>query len=88
VIFVGDASMSPYVLTHAGGSVEHSNAEPGLLWLERVTRIYSHSVWLNPTPEKYWHHTPSTDLIRRLFAARMYPLTLAGLDRAMRELTR
>ncbi|MGE0212537.1 MAG: VWA domain-containing protein [Parvibaculaceae bacterium] len=88
VIFVGDASMSPFEITHAGGSVEHMNEEPGMLWLKRVTDIYSHAVWLNPTSESYWHYTPSTDLIRRLFENRMFPLTLAGLDDAMRELMR
>jgi len=87
-IFVGDASMSPFEITHAGGSVEHMNEEPGMQWLKRVTEVYPHAVWLNPTPEQYWHYTPSTDLIRRLFENRMYPLTLEGLDAAMRELMR
>ena len=88
VIFVGDAAMSPYEITHPGGSVEHYNEEPGMTWLERVSHIYPKLVWLNPTPEKYWAYTASTDLLRRLFAGRMYPLTLGGLDQAMRELTR
>ena len=88
VIFVGDASMSPYELTHPGGSVEHMNAEPGALWLKRVIDIYPHAVWLNPSPEKYWHYTPTTDYIARLFDNRMFSLTLEGLDQAMRELVR
>jgi uncharacterized protein with von Willebrand factor type A (vWA) domain len=88
VIFVGDAAMSPFELTHPGGSVEHMNPEPGALWLQRITGIYPHAVWLNPAPEKAWPYTPSTDFIRQIFAERMYPLTLAGLDRAMRELSR
>ncbi len=88
VIFVGDASMSPFELTHAGGSVEHMNAEPGALWLQRVTEIFESAVWLNPSPEKYWNYTPSTDYIKQLFSDRMYSLTLEGLDSAMRELTR
>lgn len=88
VIFVGDASMSPFELTHAGGSVEHMNPEPGMTWLKRVTDTYSHAVWLNPAAEKYWHYTPSTDFIRQMFGGRMYPLTLEGLDDAMRELSR
>lgn len=88
VIFVGDASMSPYELTHPGGSVEHYNEEPGMTWLGRVSQVYPRLVWLNPTPEKYWAYTASSDLIRRLLAGRMYPLTLSGLDLAMRELTR
>ena len=88
VIVVGDASMSPFELTHAGGSVEHFNEEPGILWLKRITETYQQSVWLNPASEKYWHYTPSTDLISRIFEGRMYPLTLAGLDFAMRALLR
>ena len=88
VIFVGDASMSPYEITHSGGAVEHMNAEAGALWLKRVTDIYPHAVWLNPSPEQYWRYTPSVQLISQLFSGRMYGLTLDGLDAAMRELTR
>jgi uncharacterized protein with von Willebrand factor type A (vWA) domain len=88
VIFVGDATMSPYELTYPGGSVEHWNEEAGAVWLERVTQIYAHLVWLNPTPQKHWEYTPSIGLIRQLLSDRMYPLTLAGLDSAMRELGR
>ncbi|MGE4252823.1 MAG: VWA domain-containing protein, partial [Parvibaculaceae bacterium] len=88
VIFVGDAAMSPYEITHPGGSVEHFNEEAGMTWLERVSHVYPRLVWLNPAPEKYWPYTASTDLIRRLVMGRMFPLTLHGLDRAMRELTR
>ena len=88
IIFVGDASMSPFELTHAGGSVEHMNPEPGSLWLQRVTQIYQSCVWLNPSPEKYWHYTPTIDYIRQLFEGRMYPLTLEGIDEAIKELSR
>ena len=88
VIFVGDASMSPFELTHSGGSVEHFNEEPGVLWLKRMADTYGKSVWLNPASEKYWPFTPSTDLISRTFEGRMYPLTLDGLDRAMKALLR
>jgi hypothetical protein len=88
VIFVGDASMSPYEITLPGGSVEHMNEEPGALWLRRVTDIYEHCVWLNPVPEEHWGWTPSIKMIRDLFGGRMFPLTLEGLDRAMRELMR
>jgi hypothetical protein len=88
VIFVGDASMSPYEITYPGGSVEHMNPEPGVLWLQRALGIYEHAVWLNPTPEHYWDYTPSTQMIRQIFGSRMYPLTLEGLDGAMRELVR
>ena len=88
VIFVGDASMSPYEIAYPGGSVEHMNPEPGALWLQRALGVYEHAVWLNPTPEHYWDYTPSTQMIRQLFGNRMYPLTLEGLDAAMRELVR
>ncbi len=88
VIFVGDASMSPYEIAAPGGSVEHYNDEPGSVWLERVTRTYPACVWLNPVPEKEWTYTHSVGMIHQLMAGRMYPLTLDGLDRATRELGR
>jgi len=88
VIFIGDASMSPYEISYPGGSVEHMNPEPGALWLQRLTNVYERAIWLNPTPEKYWSYTPSIDMIKQLFSNRMYPLTLEGLDSAMRELVR
>lgn len=88
VIFVGDASMSPYEIAYAGGSVEHWNEEPGGLWLERVCEIYQSAVWLNPVPQRHWEHMPSTQAIGRIFHDRMYPLTLDGLDNAMAELAR
>jgi len=88
VIFVGDASMSPFELTHPGGSVEHWNEEPGLTWLQRFAATYPKAVWLNPGPEKYWSHSPSISLVSRTLEGRMFPLTLDGIDRAMRELVR
>ena len=88
VIFVGDASMSPYEITVPGGSVEHMNEEPGALWIKRVSYIYRHCVWLNPLPEHHWDWTPSIGLMQRLLGGRMYPLTLQGLDAATRELMR
>ncbi|HUD51029.1 VWA domain-containing protein [Parvibaculum sp.] len=88
VIFVGDATMSPYEITYAGGSVEHWNEEPGGLWLERVAQIYESCVWLNPVAEKHWEYTPSLQIIKQIIGERMYPLTLEGLDKAMRELSR
>ncbi len=88
VVFVGDASMSPYEITHIGGSVEHMNDEAGATWLSRITSVYGHSVWLNPVPEAHWDWTPSIGLVRRLMEGRMYPLTLQGLDSAIRELMR
>lgn len=88
VIFVGDAAMSPYEVTHAGGSVEHMNEEAGATWMARVLDIYEHAVWLNPVPEEHWNWTPSTRMLHRIMGGRMYPLTLDGLDRAVRELMR
>ena len=88
LILVGDASMSPYEITAPGGSVEHWNEEAGQLWLERLLSTYEHAVWLNPVPEHYWPYTTSIDMIGRLMGGRMYPLTIDGLDRAMRELRR
>jgi uncharacterized protein with von Willebrand factor type A (vWA) domain len=87
-IFVGDASMSPYEIMAPGGSVEHYNEETGAAWMERVTRTYPACVWLNPVPEAEWDHTQSIRMMRQLLGGRMYPLTLEGLDRAMRELVR
>ncbi len=88
VIFVGDASMSPYEITVAGGSVEHMNPESGAIWLRRVTDIYKHAVWLNPVEQRHWDWTPSIGLIAGAFGGRMYPLTLDGLDAATRALMR
>ncbi|HML43113.1 vWA domain-containing protein [Hyphomicrobium zavarzinii] len=88
VIFIGDASMSPYEITHVGGAVEHMNEEAGATWLQRVTGIYTHAVWLNPVPETHWGYTPSIGLVNRLMEGRMYPMTLSGLDSAIRELMR
>ncbi|MFM8499824.1 MAG: vWA domain-containing protein [Chakrabartia sp.] len=88
VVFVGDAAMSPYEITHPGGSVEHFNEESGAAWMQRVANTYPAAVWLNPTPEQHWTYSQSTKIIRELMNDRMYPLTLDGLDEAMRELTR
>ena len=88
VIFVGDASMSPYEIAYKGGSVEHWNEEAGATWLQRVSTQWPNAVWLNPIPEKHWSYTHSIQMIRDLFAGRMYPLTLQGLERATRELSR
>jgi hypothetical protein len=88
VIFVGDAAMSLYEIVMPGGSVEHMNEEPGEAWIKRVTATYPSCVWLNPAPEKNWDYTQSIRAMRQLMSGRMYPLTLEGLDRAMRELVR
>lgn len=88
LVFVGDASMSPYEITHAGGSVEHMNEEAGAVWMQRLTTTYPAAVWLNPIPREQWGYSQSIRILRELMTDRMYPLTLAGLDEAMRELTR
>ena len=88
VIFVGDASMSPYEIMAPGGSVEHFNEETGAIWMERVARTYPACVWLNPVAEKDWDYTQSIRIMRQVMGGRMYPLTLDGLDKAMRELVR
>ena len=88
LVFVGDAAMSPYEITHPGGSVEHYNEEAGAVWLQRMTTTYPSAVWLNPTAEQYWGYSQSTQIVRELMQDRMYPLTLAGLDEAMRTLSR
>ncbi|GGB97941.1 VWA domain-containing protein [Novosphingobium endophyticum] len=88
VIFVGDASMSPYEISHPGGSVEHMNDEAGVVWLNRVMQTYPATVWLNPTAERQWDYSSSTRMIREIIGDAMFPLTLDGLDAAMKELTR
>jgi len=87
-IFVGDATMSPYEVTMPGGSVEHWNEEAGAVWLKRAREQWDKSVWLNPVPERHWGYTPSVNLIGEVMEHRMFPLTLAGLERAMRTLAR
>ena len=88
LIFVGDASMSPYEITHPGGSVEHFNEESGTTWMQRLTNTYPSAAWLNPTPQAHWGYSQSITVIRDLMNDRMFPLTLDGLDDAMRALTR
>jgi len=85
-IFVGDASMSPYEITHPGGANEHWNPEPGQVWLERARAQWPASVWLNPTPEVYWPHTRSLAMIGQIFDQQMYPLTLTGISAAIKAL--
>lgn len=87
-VFVGDASMSPYEILIPGGSVEHWNEEPGRAWLERLTGHFGRAVWLNPIPQAHWGYTHSIGLVSQLMAGRMFPLTLEGLEGAMRELGR
>ncbi|SHE57880.1 hypothetical protein SAMN05444279_104151 [Ruegeria intermedia] len=87
-IFVGDASMSPYEIAYPGGANEHWNAEAGQVWLQRAREQWTSNLWINPVPEKYWEYTHSIGMIREIFEDRMVPMTLAGLERGMRELTR
>ncbi len=86
LVFVGDASMSSYEIMLPNGSVEHANPEAGNVWLSRLTSTYPHAVWLNPVPEDQWTYTESVRLISRLMEGRMFPLTVQGIDAAMREL--
>jgi len=85
-IFVGDASMSPYEISYPGGSVEHWNEESGEVWMNRITSIYQKSAWLNPIPEEHWTYSQSIQMLKTLMSDRMFPLSLNGLDRAMKEL--
>ncbi len=88
LILVGDAAMSPYEITHPGGSVEHMNEEAGAVWLQRLFNTYPAAAWLNPEPEERWRYSQSNRIIRQLVSDRMYPLTLSGLDDAIRTLSR
>ncbi len=87
-IFVGDASMSPYEIVYPGGANEHWNQEAGQVWLQRARDQWASNLWINPLPEKYWEYTHSVGMIREIFENRMVPMTLAGLEQGMRELTR
>lgn len=86
-IFVGDAAMSPYEIVYPGGSVEHWNEESGEIWLRRLTDHWRSAIWLNPVSEKVWRYTQSTQMIHKLFGGRMFPMTLAGLDQGLKELS-
>ena len=86
MIFVGDATMSPYEIMAAGGSVEHWNEEPGAMWMSRLLAAYPCAVWLNPQPEESWQYIPSIKMTNELMEERMFPLTIAGLDKAMKTL--
>ncbi len=87
LIFVGDASMSPYEIAYAGGAVEHWNEEPGAVWLRRVLDAWPRAAWLNPVAQPQWAYTHSIAMVAEIMEKRMYPLTLAGLDQAIAELT-
>ena len=88
VIFVGDATMAPYEITHAGGSIEHYNEEAGAVWLQRITEAFEHFVWLNPTSKEYWQHSYSIEIVKELVEDRMFPLSVKGLEEAMALLTK
>ncbi|MBN8189470.1 VWA domain-containing protein [Salipiger thiooxidans] len=87
-VFVGDASMSPYEIAYPGGANEHWNAESGQAWLERARDQWPDHLWINPVPERHWQYTQSIGMIQQIFENRMVPMTLEGIDRGMRELSR
>ena len=88
IIVVGDATMAPYEITNAGGSIEHWNEEPGSTWIKRISNHFDNMAWLNPVPDDHWDYSSSVCILRDLFDNRMYPLTLKGLEEAMGELTK
>ncbi|KAF1048541.1 vWA domain-containing protein [Xylophilus sp.] len=88
LIFVGDATMSPYEIVQRGGSVEYNNDEPGAAWLQRLTHAFPKHAWINPEPQGVWPYRQSIGLVRQLMSGRMYPLTLQGLEDAMRLLSK
>jgi uncharacterized protein with von Willebrand factor type A (vWA) domain len=88
VIFVGDATMSPYEILQPGGSIEYFNEEAGAVWVKRVTEVYQRCVWLNPEPEEIWGYRQSVQVMKELMGGRMYPTTMGGLEKAMKVLTK
>lgn len=88
VIFVGDASMAPYEITHPGGSIEHWNEEAGAVWMQRILDHFDKVAWLNPMPEEYWGSGGSLAITRQLMGGQMYPMTLEGLEKGMRFLAK
>jgi uncharacterized protein len=88
LIFVGDATMSPYEILQAGGSVEYNNEEAGAIWLQRLVERYPKYAWLNPEPEGVWEYRQSVSVIKQLMSNKMYPITIQGLEKAMRDLAK
>ena len=88
IIFIGDATMAPYEITNAGGSIEHWNEEPGSVWMKKFFSNYEKLIWLNPVPEDHWDYSSSIELSRALIDDQMYPLTLKGLEDGMSFLTK
>ena len=88
IVFVGDATMAPYEITHSGGSVEHWNEEPGAQWMSRFTELYDRIVWINPTPQETWEYSSSVGMTQELIGGHMYPLTIRGLEDGMSFLSK
>ena len=88
LIFVGDATMSPYEILQAHGSVEYNNDEPGAEWIQRLLNAFPHHVWINPEPQGVWSYRQSIAIIQQLMGGRMFPLSLQGLEGAMRLLSK
>ena len=88
LVFVGDATMSPYEILQPSGSIEYSNDEAGAVWMKRMLEVYPKAVWLNPEPEEIWPYRQSIGILREIMGGRMYPTTIAGLERAMRALVK
>ncbi|MEQ1659914.1 MAG: VWA domain-containing protein [Hylemonella sp.] len=88
LIFVGDATMSPYEILQPGGSVEYNNEEAGAEWLQRLTHAFPKFVWINPEPQGVWQYRQSISIMQQLVSNRMYPLTIKGIEEAMRLLTK
>ncbi|SDM24019.1 hypothetical protein SAMN05428957_103349 [Oryzisolibacter propanilivorax] len=88
LVFVGDATMSPYEILQPGGSVEYNNEEPGAEWLQRLTHAFPHFAWINPEPQGVWQYRQSIGLVQQLMGGRMFPLSLKGLEDAMRLLSK
>lgn len=88
IVFVGDATMAPYEITHAGGSVEHWNEEPGASWMEKFSTIYDKVIWLNPTPQETWEYSSSVMMTQELVGGNMFPLTIKGLEEGMGNLSK
>jgi uncharacterized protein with von Willebrand factor type A (vWA) domain len=88
LVFVGDATMSPYEILQPGGSIEYSNEEAGAVWMKRMLEVYPRAVWLNPEPEEIWGYRQSIGILKEIMGGRMYPTTIQGLERAMRALVK
>ena len=88
VIFVGDATMAPYEVTHIGGSIEHYNEEAGATWMSRLMDHFDNMVWINPTPQEYWEHSYSIEVVKELLEDRMFSLSVSGLENAMKLLVK